>query len=125
MQYKSLFVLGRQPAIGAAELESLLGADHIYPVGNVAVLSDISPSEINFARIGSATRMAKTITQFDTTNWTTIARNLEKALPEQLDYLPAEGKLKLGLSVFDLHATTQQLFRTGLQLKNICKRAGR
>ncbi len=125
MHYKSLFVLGRQPAIGMAELESLLGAEHIHVAGQAAVLSDINPEEIDFTRIGSATRIARVITRFDATNWTTVARNLEKTFPAQLDYLPLEGKLKLGLSVFGLQATTQQLFRTGLQLKNICKRAGR
>jgi tRNA (guanine10-N2)-dimethyltransferase len=122
MQYTSMFILGRQPAIGRAELESLLGA--IQPVGEQAVACDIAAGEIDFARIGSATRLAKVLTPLDTTNWPAIARYLTDKLPEHLDYLP-EGKLKLGLSVFDLPVKPQQLFRTGLELKKVCKHAGR
>ena len=125
MMYKSLFILGRQPAIGRAELESLLGAEHVQPIGEQAMASDAAPDQIDFARIGSSIRMSKVLTQLDTTQWPAIARYLADAFPQHLDYLPAEGKLKLGLSVFGLPATTQQLFRTGLELKKICKKAGR
>ena len=122
--YKSLFILGRQPAIGRAELESLLGAEHVQPVGE-HMASDVTPDEIDFARIGSSIRLAKVLAQLDTTQWPAIARHLTDKLPEHLDYLPNEGKIKLGLSVFDVPVTTQQLFRTGLELKKICKKAGR
>src|SRR6185369_5925040 len=124
MEYKSLFILGRQPTIGRAELESLFGAEHVRALGQ-HMASDISPDEVDFARIGSSIRLAKVLTKLDTTAWPTIALYLTKALPEHLDYLPEEGKLKLGLSVFGLPVTTQQLFRTGLELKKICKQAGR
>jgi tRNA G10 N-methylase Trm11 len=124
MLYKSLFILGRQPAIGRAELESLLGAEHVAPLGE-HMASDIAPSEINFDRIGSSIRLAKILAELDTVQWPKIARYLVDKFPEHLDYLPAEGKLKLGLSVFDLPVTTEQLFRAGLQLKSICKKAGR
>lgn len=124
MQYKSLFILGRQPAIGRAELESLLGAEHVRPVGG-HMASDIPPGEIDFARIGSSIRLAKVLTRLDTAQWPAIARHMAANLPERLDYLPDEGKLKLGLSVFDLSVTPQQLFRTGLELKKICKKTGR
>lgn len=125
MNYKSLFILGRQPAIGRAELESLLGAEHVRPVGQQAIASDISSDQIDFARIGSSIRLAKILGELPATQWPAIARSLAQKLPGYLDYLPQEGKLKLGLSVFGLPATTQQLFRTGLELKKICKKAGR
>lgn len=125
MVYKSLFILGRQPAIGAAELESLLGAEHVRPVGAQSMASDIAPDQIDFARIGSSIRMAKVLHKLDAVQWPVVARYLADALPQYLDYLPTEGKLKLGLSVFGLPVTAQQLFRTGLELKKICKHAGR
>lgn len=124
MMYKSIFILGRQPAIGRAELESLLGAEHVRPVGN-HMASDVSPNEINFARIGSSVRLAKVLTELDTTLWPKIANQLIRTLPQYLDYLPSEGKIKLGLSTFDMPVTIQQLFRTGLELKKVCKKAGR
>jgi len=122
--YKSLFILGRQPAIGRAELESLFGAGRVRPVG-AHMASDIAPDAVDFARIGSSVRLAKVLTKLDTTQWPAIARYLADKFPEHLDYLPPEGKLKLGLSVFDLPVKPNQLFRTGLELKKICKKAGR
>jgi tRNA G10 N-methylase Trm11 len=124
MVYKSLFILGRQPAIGRAELESLLGVEHVQPLGE-HMASDIAPDQINFERIGSSIRLAKILTPLPTTQWPQIARYIAEHLPEHLDYLPTEGKLKLGLSVFDLPVKIDQLFRTGLELKKICKNSGR
>lgn len=125
MQYKSLFILGRQPAIGIAELESLFGTDRIAPVGDSAVLSDIPPDQIDFARLGSSIRLAKVLAPLETTAWPAIVRHLAERLADELDYLPSEGKLKLGLSVFGVPVGTPQLFRSGLELKKVCKRANR
>lgn len=125
MIYKTLFILGRQPAIGIAELESLLGAEHITPVAGFAVISDIAPEHIDFARIGSSIRMAKILAPLETVAWPAIAKHLAEKLAYHLDYLPLEGKLKLGLSVFGIPITPQHLFRSGLELKKVCKKAGR
>ncbi len=124
MQAKSIFILGRQPAIGRAELESLFGAEHLQPLGEQAMLCDVLPGDVPFARLGSSVRLAKALTRLDTTNWPELIRYITKELPAHLDYLP-EGKLKLGLSAFGLPVTSQQLFRSGLELKKVCKKAGR
>lgn len=87
--------------------------------------SDITPDEIDFARIGSSIRLAKVLDEINSAQWPIIARHLIQSLPEYLDYLPEEGKVKLGLSVFGVPTTTQHLFRTGLELKKVCKKAGR
>jgi tRNA G10 N-methylase Trm11 len=125
MFYKSLFVLGRLPAIGRAELESLYGAEHLQPIGDYAVASDLSLDDVRFARIGSSVRAAKILTRLDGARWPNVAKQLADKLPGYLDYLPAEGKIKLGLSTFGLQVSPQQLFRTGLDLKRVCKQAGR
>jgi tRNA G10 N-methylase Trm11 len=125
MQYKSLFILGRQPAIGRAELESLFGTDHVEPLGEHAAVCDIVPQDISFKRIGSSIRLAKPVGETSKQTWPDIARAAIKLLPALLDYLPVEGKLKLGVSVFGLDVATDQLLRTGLELKKACKKAGR
>ncbi len=124
MQYKSLFILGRLPAIGRAELESLLGADHVSVAGEHMV-SDVLPDDIDFARIGGSIRLAKILGAIDAVQWPAIAKRLAQLLPECLEHLPAEGKVKLGLSAFDIPVNMQHLFRTGLELKKICKKANR
>jgi len=54
--HKSILILGRQPALGLAELESLYGAANLHEVlPNVAAV-DKPASEINFAPLGGSTR---------------------------------------------------------------------
>ena len=124
MDYRSLFVLGRQPAIGMAELESVLGSSHVKPLNDQVMASDIMPADIDFKRLGGSVRLGKVLNILDTTTWSDIANYLAKNLPAHLDYLP-EGKLKLGLSSIGLNVAPQQLMRTGLQLKKICKQKDR
>lgn len=124
MIHRSLFILGRQPAIGRAELESLFGASRLEMIGDHAVACDIPADEIPFARIGSAIRLAKPLAEIPTTNWPQVAKFTIKALPNELDDLP-EGKLKLGISTFGLPLEAHQLLRTGLELKKVCKSKGR
>lgn len=125
MTHKSIFILGRQPAIGRAELESLFGASHISPLGDNAMSCDLDPSTIDFNRIGGSIRLARPIGEVPTTKWPAIAKFVIRELPKQLDHLPEEGKLKLGLSVFGLTVRDNDLLRTGLELKKACKKTGR
>lgn len=122
---KSIFILGRQPAIGRAELESVLGAEHLFPIGDTAIGCDIAPNDIAFNRFGGSIRLCKALNVLNTTSWPNLARYVTEELPKHLAYLPEGGKLKLGLSVFGVQVSTQQLFRTGLELKKTCKQNGR
>jgi tRNA G10 N-methylase Trm11 len=125
MRHESLFILGRQPAIGRAELESLFGASRLEPVGDFAIASDIPLADVPFARIGSSIRLAKPLATLPATKWADIGRKTVKLLPSLLDTLPLDGKIKLGLSVYGLPVETRDLLRTGLELKKTCKAQGR
>jgi SAM-dependent methyltransferase len=125
MIHSSVFILGRQPAIGRAELESLFGREHLQPVGEFAIASDIPLEEIPYSRIGSAVRLARPLTIIPSTKWPEVSKQIITLLPQFLDTIPEDGKLKLGLSVFGLTAKANHLLRTGLELKKICKAAGR
>jgi hypothetical protein len=125
MVHKSVFILGRQPAIGRAELESLFGAGHLEPIGEMAMACDIPPESVSFGRIGGSIRLAKPLGDVQTINWPQIAQAAIKSFPALLDTIPSQGKIKLGFSVFGLNANERHLMRTGLELKRICKAAGR
>src|SRR5688572_27786707 len=124
MDHKSIFVLGRQPAIGRAELESLFGAEHLEPIGEYAVASDIPLQDIQFDRIGSSIRLAKPLSVINTTKWADIVRHTIRELPHNMDYIP-EGKVKLGISAYGLKVEPRQLLRLGLEVKKIARAAGR
>ncbi|MGH7157671.1 MAG: TRM11 family SAM-dependent methyltransferase [Candidatus Saccharimonadales bacterium] len=124
MTHKSLFILGRQPALGRAELESLFGAENLEPVGERAIGCTLPWEDIPFDRLGGSVRLAKPLGVLPAFEWRDIARRLAKVVRQQIDLLP-EGKVKLGLSVFGLQVRPQQLVATGLELKKICRVAGR
>lgn len=125
MKDESLFLLGRQPAIGRAELESLFGSSRVRPVGDKAMACDLKPSEVNFDRLGGSTRLARPIAHLQSNKWPQMLNEISRLLPSILDTLPAEGKVKLGISAIDVSVGAKQLFAAGLTLKKVCKQQGR
>lgn len=121
---QSLFILGRQPALGLAELESLYGAGALKLVGHNAALLDIAPKDIDFNRLGGSVKLCTLLNILDTTSWHDIEKYLSKMIPEHLQYVP-EGKFKLGLSSYGLRVSPREMNATALRLKKIIKAAGR
>lgn len=117
-------ILGRQPALGLAELESLLGSELITPIGHSGALIDIERDKLPLSRLGGTVKMAKLLTTLDTNSWQDIEDYLRSSLPHHLEYIP-QGKIKLGLSTYGLDANPDQINRTTLSLKNVIKKSGR
>lgn len=121
---QTLLLLGRQPALGMAEAESLFGATALHPIGKQGVIVDLSPDTLPFDRLGGSMRAAKVLTYIDTTDWDKLESYLLTELPKHTCCLP-EGKIKLGLSTYGLRVTERRLNATGLALKKAVKQDGR
>lgn len=119
---QSLFILGRQPALGLAELESLYGAAALQAVGYTAALLDVDPEQVDFARLGGSTRLAKVLTTLDTTEWRDVEKYLVQTTPQQADML-SEGKLTIGISTYGLKASPAAISATGLSIKKAIRSA--
>ncbi|HKX73276.1 MAG TPA: hypothetical protein VJM32_04650 [Candidatus Saccharimonadales bacterium] len=113
----TIAILGRQPRLGLAELESLYGAEKVHPIGAAAALVDAA---VDPARLGGTIKLAESIIELPYTDWRKLADYSIKALPGLLADLP-EGKVKLGVSAYGLNVTTQHLFRAGLELKKAAR----
>jgi tRNA G10 N-methylase Trm11 len=113
-------ILGRQGKLGLAELESLLGAQNVQPLGREAAFINGS---VDPTRLGGVMRLASPIAELPSTNWYQIAGLLEKHLPALLADMP-EGKIKLGISALGLNVGEKQLFATGLSLKKTARAHG-
>jgi len=120
---QSLLILGRQPALGIAELESLFGAAAVKPWGDTAALLDVSSDKIRFARLGGSIKAAKVLGTIDSTDLRKIESALLKLVPQATETI--EGKIQLGISAYGLPTNVQQLLATGLNLKKVLRRAGR
>jgi tRNA G10 N-methylase Trm11 len=120
---KSVCILGRLPALGTAELESLYGAEHVKPIGGAVVL-DIPAEEINFKQLGGTVKVARILTELPYTEWGKLSEYLGEKIPEHLRSLP-EGKFTLGISTYGLKAGAGDINRTGLSIKKVIKKSGR
>lgn len=120
---KSLFILGRQPALGLAELESLYGAEHLRPLPGAALL-DIDAEEINFKRLGGTLKVARLLTILPSSKWADAYEYLAGNIPKHLKYLP-RGTFTLGVSVYGMDINVKKLGADLLSLKKIIKTSGR
>lgn len=121
---QSLLILGRQPALGIAELESLYGVEKIQPVGEKAAVADVDPCLLAFDRLGGSVKFCKLLTSLDTTSWKEIEKFLVQVSPGHSQQMP-EGKMRLGLSVIGLDVSLKQLEASGLTVKKAIKKTGR
>jgi tRNA G10 N-methylase Trm11 len=121
---QSLCILGRQPALGLTELESLYGGDKLRAVGNQAVIIDVDPCLLAFDRLGGSVKFAKVLTTLETTEWSQIEKFLHQVSPGHAQSMP-EGKMQLGLSVYGLQISRRQLEASGLSLKKAIRKTGR
>jgi tRNA G10 N-methylase Trm11 len=121
---QSLLILGRQPALGLAELESLYGPAAIQPVGQQAVIVDVDPCLLAFDRLGGSLKFAKLLTTLETTNWGKVEKFLLKVSPAHAQTMP-EGKMQLGLSLYGFNESPKRIEATGLNLKKAIRKTGR
>ena len=115
----NLLILGRQPALGLAELESLYDSTAVSAVGTQAALVD---DEVDFNRLGGCVKACKLLTTLDTTEWRKIESYLIQNTPEHAAML-TEGKLTIGLSTYGLQVSPGTLNATGLSIKKAIRKA--
>lgn len=120
----SLLILGRQPALGMAELEALYGPDAVEPAGPIAALVHRDSTQVNFNRLGGSIKLAHLLVRLDTVQWPVIEKALRHQLQSNLQHFP-DGKIRLGISLHGFDITIAKLNATGLTLKKVAKAAGR
>src|ERR1051326_4224166 len=97
-KYRSLCILGRQPALGLAELESLYGAEHVKALPGGALL-DIPAEDIDFQQLGGTLKVARILTELAYGDWKRLAKYLSDKIPKHLQSV-RPAKFTLGLSVY-------------------------
>ena len=123
--YKSVCILGRQPAIGLAELEALYGADTVAPLSTQTAALTIEAADVDFSRLGGSTRLASVVGEVSAVTWPQIEKALRAAALHVAKTLPEEGKIKLGISVYGLDITPAKLTAAGLTVKKMLRSGDR
>ncbi len=115
MQY--LAILGRQPLLSVAELESQFSDVSILsmPKNGSALAEFTSEKEPNIARLGGTIKIAKELSEFG-----------KFSNPEQyLASIDFSGKYVIGVSDYSRNASARGAQGEALRLKRILKKAGR
>lgn len=117
---KSLCILGRQPQLGVAELESLFGYRKVKPIGQTGAEVDLDPMEIDFSRLGGTMKLARILTRVNDHDWPNLERYLVEQIPRHLDHVP-QGKFTLGLSVYGMDVSTAIINRSLMKIKKAAR----
>ena len=112
-------VLGRQPALGIAELEQLYGAANVrwFSGTTATVMGD----NFDFNRLGGTQKAGKVVVE-RSGNWRDISAWMVKEYTTR--WKAHEGKITLGISAYGLTVTSRDVQKTGITLKQSLKRQG-
>lgn len=112
-------VLGRQPALGIAELEQLYGAANVrwFSDATATVMGD----DFDFNRLGGSQKAGKVVVE-RSGNWRDISAWMVKEYTTR--WKAHEGKITLGISAYGLKVTSRDVQKTGITLKQSLKRQG-
>lgn len=113
-------ILGRQPAIGIAELEALYGGEDVKWLSNEAAL--IKSDFLKLERLGGTQKAGRVTLQLASGTWndasTKIIQHYTKKLRERT------GKITFGISTYGIKESTKAVQKPGLILKQNLKKTG-
>lgn len=121
---QTISILGRQPALGMAELESLYGAKNLQPVGQYAALIEADHTNVPIGRLGGSLKICKLLTYIKSTEWPVITKYLSDFLPGHIANNPS-GKINLGLSLYGFSLNASKINAGALSLKKSIKSSSR
>lgn len=115
----NICVLGRQPELGLAELESLYGGDHVRAAGDSCAFVD---AKVDFARLGGSVKLATVLATIPG-DIRQAFKQLSPSIIRLAKELP-EGKIKLGMSLYGFSMKPFDINGEGLRLKHLLKKQG-
>lgn len=106
-------ILGRQPELSIAELESYFGADKIHFSNRILALIDAETANID--HFGGCLKIAKIDFTLPTLDFSRTTSEIIKFYSQKWQQL--DGKITLGISYYDQRVKPRQVQQIGLQLK--------
>jgi len=111
-------ILGRQPALGMAELERLYGAKATSWFSSAtATISVQSPFSVE--RLGGTQKAGKIVAEFPNGDWHRISMQLVTHYKKQ--WSSNENKITLGISAYGFKVSPRDVQKTGIVLKQKLK----
>ena len=112
-------ILGRQPALGVAELEQLYGASSVRWFSDSSAIVD-SP-KFDFNHLGGTQKAGRIVAELSG-DWRKVSMRIVREYT--LAWADHQGKITLGLSAYGFTATAREVQKTGIILKSKLKEKG-
>ncbi|MEP7205274.1 MAG: hypothetical protein ABI716_03725 [Candidatus Saccharibacteria bacterium] len=113
-------LLGRQPALGIAELERVFGGNNVTPLSNLAATVDTDRLEIQ--DLGGALKAGIVSIDISSGDWHKVNQKIVQHYSRTWGSF--EGKLTLGLSAYGFNIDPREVQKVGLILKQRLKKTG-
>jgi tRNA G10 N-methylase Trm11 len=111
-------ILGRQPALGMAELE------HLYGGANTAWFSDFSATvktdQLSIEQLGGTQKAGRVVIELPASDWHRVSQKIVQAYVQA--WSGFEGKITLGISVYGFKIDAREVQKTGIILKQKLKK---
>jgi len=111
-------ILGRQPALGIAELERVFGGKSIKPLYSQAVSIECDGLEIQ--RFGGVPKAGKIIAELPISDWHQVSQKIVHYYTNE--WSTYEGKITVGISAYNFTIDAREVQKTGIILKQKLKK---
>ena len=113
-------ILGRQPALGIAELEKVFGGRNVKVFSDQTVTIDCDNLDIQ--KLGGVLKAGRIVMEFSGNNWQQISQKIMTHYIQK--WSKYDGKITLGISVYDFRVNPRDVQKTGIMLKQKLKKDG-
>lgn len=113
-------ILGRQPALGMAELERLYGPENVRWFSDQSAL--VTTDSLLLDRLGGTQKAGRIVLQLSKADWRKTSMKIVQSYKETWN--GTEGKITLGLSAYGFDVSPREVQKTGIILKQKLKNAG-
>lgn len=112
-------ILGRQPALGIAELEVLYGSDAVRWFSDMSAI--VENESFDFERLGGSQKAGRIVAQLSG-DWRRVSMKLVNEYAQA--WAKHEGKITLGISAYGFKVSPRDVQKTGIILKSKLKERG-
>lgn len=110
-------ILGRQPALGTAELERKYGGNNVSIVNNQSVV--VETPLFNLEHLGGTLKAGKIVAEINSTDWTSVGKKITQYYAD--NWSGISGKITLGISAYGFDVSGREVQKTGIVLKTRLK----
>lgn len=113
-------ILGRQPALGIAELERLYGPDAVRWFSDTT--ATINTTSFSIDSVGGTQKAGRVVLDLPRADWRDVSTKITHAYART--WAKSEGKITLGISAYGFSISPRDVQKIGLTLKSQLKRSG-